>query len=371
MFDKDLIKNAEKINDFLEDDLSKKVFRYRIFANLTGDVRYIHRLLSETGTFEFDKAYEMYKRQYEIYHIFPKMDVLSFLQTRDEERKVVFFGAGHDAEIYYSLLETAGIVPEAVLDNGSDKDTFHGITIYKPGDYKELSEVVIIITSMRFKREMYWELKGRGVPEEQIFVPDVNGMQIFSLREYFDETVWTGRENEIFVDAGAYNLGTSYDFTRYAKSYEQIYAFEPDLKNIELCEDNQKRYGLKNLKLYRAGLWDKDGTLKFSRGGDNGTGTAVSDAGVDELEVRSLDSVLNGDPCTFIKMDIEGSELMALKGAEKTIRRCRPRLAICLYHKPMDIIDIPLYIKELVPEYKIKIRHYSTWFYDTVLYAYI
>jgi hypothetical protein len=62
-------------------------------------------------------------------------------------------------------------------------------------------------------------------------------------------------------------------------------------------------------------------------------------------------------------------ELEALKGAEKTIRRYKPKLAICLYHRREDFIEIPLFIKELVPEYKFFMRHYSDYAYDTILYA--
>lgn len=68
-------------------------------------------------------------------------------------------------------------------------------------------------------------------------------------------------------------------------------------------------------------------------------------------------------------MDIEGSELEALKGAVHTIQRDKPKLAICIYHKPEDMTEIPLYIKSLVPEYKFYVRHHSNCWTDTVLYA--
>ena len=70
-------------------------------------------------------------------------------------------------------------------------------------------------------------------------------------------------------------------------------------------------------------------------------------------------------------MDVEGAEKNAILGAENTISRYKPRLAISIYHKPKDIIEIPTLLKELVPEYNFAIRHYSTNVYETVLYAWI
>lgn len=83
----------------------------------------------------------------------------------------------------------------------------------------------------------------------------------------------------------------------------------------------------------------------------------------------SLDNLLQGRLVTFIKMDIEGSELKALMGAKETIRKYKPKLAICLYHKKEDILEIPLYVKELLPEYKLYIRHHCNKHGETVLYA--
>ncbi len=61
--------------------------------------------------------------------------------------------------------------------------------------------------------------------------------------------------------------------------------------------------------------------------------------------------------------------MAALKGAEKIIKRDRPKLAVCIYHNPEDIFEIPFLIKKLVPEYKLYIRHHSDTYAETVVYA--
>ncbi len=79
---------------------------------------------------------------------------------------------------------------------------------------------------------------------------------------------------------------------------------------------------------------------------------------------------MKGEDVTFIKMDVEGAEMKALMGAQNIIISKRPKLAICIYHMPPeDFWEIPIYIKSLVPEYKIFIRHYNFDILDTICYA--
>lgn len=68
-------------------------------------------------------------------------------------------------------------------------------------------------------------------------------------------------------------------------------------------------------------------------------------------------------------MDLEGSELPSLKGAEKVISTNFPRLTICIYHSDDDMINIPEYLMEKYPDYKFYIRHYGHDWPETVLYA--
>ena len=79
--------------------------------------------------------------------------------------------------------------------------------------------------------------------------------------------------------------------------------------------------------------------------------------------------MLKGEKATFIKMDIEGSEINALKGGANTIKKYRPRLAISVYHKPEDIIEILSYILELCEDYKFYLRAYEYNEAGVVLYA--
>lgn len=63
-------------------------------------------------------------------------------------------------------------------------------------------------------------------------------------------------------------------------------------------------------------------------------------------ETVRLDDALKGEDATFIKMDIEGSEVAALRGTEEILRTQKPQLAICVYHKTSDFWEIPSLIRE-------------------------
>ena len=96
----------------------------------------------------------------------------------------------------------------------------------------------------------------------------------------------------------------------------------------------------------------------------------ISDIGTSNINANSLDNVLfDAVPATFIKIDIEGAELKTIEGAENIIKKYRPKLAICAYHKGDDIFEIPLAIKKLVLEYILYLRQHSDSLLDTVLYA--
>lgn len=88
-----------------------------------------------------------------------------------------------------------------------------------------------------------------------------------------------------------------------------------------------------------------------------------------KIPSATIDDTVGNAEVTFIKMDIEGAEMPALQGAKKTILRCKPKLAVSVYHKPEDFVAIPKFIKSLRDDYKYYLRAYSRTGCETILYA--
>lgn len=189
--------------------------------------------------------------------------------------------------------------------------------------------------------------------------------------QYFCRDIIEINEDEIFVDAGAYNGDTLRFFLEVAGDrFEKYYCFELAERNYKsLCmyiaqlEEETKS----KIIAINKGLSDCEQEILYT---DSDEGSRVDGAGDTKGHVTSIDQEIVGK-VTYIKMDIEGSELEALKGARESIKTYKPKLAICLYHKPQDMWEIPLYIKSLVPEYEIYIRHHTDLLNETVCYALI
>ena len=197
---------------------------------------------------------------------------------------------------------------------------------------------------------------------------------------YFPKEIIKLGENEIFVDCGAYNGNTIVQFIKETNGkYQKIYAFEPDERNIRMMKNTLDEYDTVNIEVYPYGVWDREETLRFRQPDDElamnssfvDTGyTPENEVDFTSLKVTSLDLTLNiKENVSYIKMDIEGSELKALEGAKHIIQRHRPRLAISAYHLKDDIYKIPLYLKSLNPDYKIYFRQHHYISTDLVCYA--
>lgn len=189
--------------------------------------------------------------------------------------------------------------------------------------------------------------------------------------QYFAQDIITLSDNEVFVDCGAYTGDTLIAFDKRVSRFKKYYAWEPDARRYgKLKRSINKVKG--TVVHIKKGVWNETGTLclAVSKGCGEVCDETKEEKGIINIAVDTIDNMIDvEDKVTFIKMDIEGSELNALMGAKNTIIQNRPILAICVYHKKEDLITIPQYIKGLVTDYKFYLRTYYPYCSELVLYA--
>lgn len=197
---------------------------------------------------------------------------------------------------------------------------------------------------------------------KQVF-SDIINYKISGKIEYLDNCTTEKSEvyeeiikpsfDEVYVDLGAYRGDTVEEFISFTDGkYKKIYALEPDGRNYKKLLLSVE--GKENISAINAAAWKEDTTLFFAA--KAGRQSSVSKEGK-ETAAKSVDSVLSGEECSIIKMDVEGAEKEALEGATLTIKNYKPRLMISLYHRNEDIFSIPLQIREMNKEYKFFLRH--------------
>ena len=162
-------------------------------------------------------------------------------------------------------------------------------------------------------------------------------------------------DNETIMDLGAYDGDTVREFLQATDGeYEKIIAIEADEKNYRKLTD--KTGEVERITTYNLAAWSKKETLFFEK--KKGRNSKLSSAGKVEVQADSVDNILQGDRITVLKMDIEGSEEMALEGARETIVNHKPKLYVCAYHRNDDMFTLPLKINEICKGYKFYFCHH-------------
>jgi FkbM family methyltransferase len=173
-------------------------------------------------------------------------------------------------------------------------------------------------------------------------------------------------EKKDIIDAGAANGDTPAIFSR-EYSFNKIYAFEPENDNYKQLVKNIERFNLKNVIPINKGLGDKKSTLKITN--DSGQ-SYISTKGGQAVDIITIDQFVekNNISVGLIKMDIEGFESYALKGAQKTIKKYHPILLISIYHSGKDFFEIKPQL-EKIGGYKFIVRKLNPhhFFFDTML----
>lgn len=181
-------------------------------------------------------------------------------------------------------------------------------------------------------------------------------------------------EGDVCIDAGACYGDTALFFAAIAGKNGHVYTCEPLPSYQKIIEKNIHENGYeKSITLVPYAISDTTANLKSKISNDNGGSPGFTIIGKEHsLPTVSIDDLVDMKKIKkvdFIKMDIEGAELKALNGAKKTLQKHRPKLAISLYHKNSDFIEIPQWINENLPGYTLHLDHYRIHAEETVLYA--
>lgn len=360
-----------------------------------------------------------FKTIQEDYYSQPIDDLLS--RISDKKGSAVIFGSGAvGCSVAGSLISLGGQIIAFCDNYKTGMNEIFNLPIISPKQLLQQYKDAIVIVAVDYKHndEIHNQLLGMGFRRENIYrrffeLYDIDKMKqhyegykwaynffdddvskkllldrirmyltgvelnrTSSAPQYFEPKIISLEENEVFVDGGAWIGDTADEFIRHtklgkARGYRHIYSFEPD--NVAREKATHLLDNYTNVDVIGKGLWSCDTELKFfSDGGNAGSSFVIGNCSI-SIPVTSLDSFLAGKPNhdlpTFIKLDIEGAEKEALIGARNIIRKKHPKLAVCVYHKPEDIYELPKLIYEMDQSYKFTLEQYADGIYETVLYA--
>lgn len=345
--------------------------------------------------------------------------LLDDVRSKICNKKLFFWGAGNTAKMYWDDIKELEITPVYWIDsNAKEGDTIGGYSIYTPSKLKEEAyDYAIVIYSMcpstyqSIMKEaqkytkyicsaeaLYYIYNQKAVLDVLMSLNDemsvvslgealkcrilgeTNPIDIVENTSYFPFYEFVNSsEKEVYVDLGAFKGDTmeKYIFRKFGV-FGRYYAFEPLKSNYKAMEYRVERlkreWGLSEDQIVcvNAGCGKEQGELvmRYNPGMSPAATALPSNAKIEEhVPVVCLDDYFREQIISVLKMDIEGMEREALEGGKKVIKRDRPLLAISIYHRLSDIIELPKLISRFEHQYKLDIRCHTECFDDTVLYA--
>lgn len=372
----DFANHMAELYDLLEDQRSKDIFwarlRYDCAATMENDARLCSLLdddLIEQENLDFRYNFKSFCEQ-----------------LKREGKKLFLYGAAFAGQrIGAMLLQEGDFYAYCARNHEKYGGGILGKQVLPPEYvFEHPDECYVLISCIYAADEVYELLMAHHFPKDHILRLSAPGFgKKRDERQYFDFPEYFPR-GKAFVDAGCFDCSTSKHFAGWCgDDYSKIIAFEPDPESFQRCMAVVESSNLR-LEVFPYGLSNQAGEVSFAANGDGGSfvvsateqggafngviGSAKQD--YITIDTVALDDIVKDTEIGMIKMDIEGAEFDALHGAEKTILRDRPLLAISVYHLRGDVLAILDYLHQLVPQYHFWLRHYNDHCgYDTVLYA--
>ena len=325
---------------------------------------------------------------------------------KDTTKPIVLYGMGNGADKIISVLDSYDIKISGVFasDGFVRQKVFHGFNVT---DYKTakdtFGDMIVLVCFGSSLPDVIANIK-RIANEQELYAPDVPvyGDNLFNMeyavanekrlkniynrladntsKKVFENAVMyklTGKidylfdcqtlseeiyknilkfnDNETYFDLGAYRGDTVEEFLSVVNDCNKIVAVEPDFKSYnKLCAATEGAQKITNIN---ACISDIDGKVNFDMQHSRGSSLGKGEGTINSVTVDTL--ALKNAP-TYIKMDIEGAEVAAIKGGSATISKLKPKMQIAAYHRSEDLFAVPEQVLNLRDDYKIYLRHFPS-----------
>ena len=295
-----MIEPYANVYRMLADEVSRDIYIHRLNYLVSGDYRYIREIVTQ---------------------YLPELSPLDG-RTVEElraamplDRKIVLYGAGaFGKELLPYWEDNKRFLGFCSHTEKKQKEGYLGYPCISPEELLRRRDAAVVISALWAHDEIMQILQDGNYPEELIF--HTKGLFVEdSPGQYFDPEFMTYEEEEVLVDAGCFNLNSALKLREYCGHVKKVYAFEPDPENYAVCREKKARTGFSEVELIPQGVWSQRTTLQFNAVGMGSSG--IQENGGVRIPVAPIDEIV--DPAlrvTMIKMDIEGAELEALRGAQ-------------------------------------------------------
>lgn len=340
---RDFSEMIKVISGRIKDATSREIFFNRLLYSLTDDPQFMKKLIINTKTGK------------------------RLNQILDEAECLYIYGAGRRGKRLVDLF------PEKKWKGYYDekqKGYYRGLKIEVLTADNIVKNSKIVISNYAGYEEIKESLKRYGCREQDMIILGEFDREIAKDIYFPKEIIASIAQREgYFIDAGGYDGKDTIHYGQFFdKEKNEVHAivFEPDKVSYEQCVENLTGYSNVEVRNTVCASGAKS-NISFRDG--KGEGSFVDENATETVEVDVIDVVAKDKKIAMIKMDVEGMELEALRGAAETIKTQTPVLAISIYHKREDIWEIPDYILSLNDNYIFYLSHYTVSYGDTVLYA--
>lgn len=335
-----------------------------------------------------------------------KQDLWSYL--REQTKPVIIYGMGNGADKVINICEKNGIqiCDFFASDAFVRGQSFHGKTVMTYAQINEkygIGNYIVLLSFASSLPDVIENIK-KIANEVELYAPDVPvaGENLFDLAFYekykndfstvynmlADDTsklaykniisykltgkidyllncehsrddifnsILSAQNYKIYADLGAYNGDTIRELIEYSPELKYVIAMEPDKKTFKKLDRYAETEEHCTIAALNCAAWSEAKTLTFECSGNRNSNVSHGQRTID-VEADSLDNILEGHSVDYIKYDVEGSEMEAILGCSKTIKKYSPELCISLYHRSEDLFLLPMLLNHINPNYKYYIR---------------